>query len=537
MSSYTPHAPRTAGLEWLAADSPYTIDAQAKVLCGRIISSAAETVDDLALVPRSVSGTLKCAVDLYEAGSEAIGTRTSVSQVPTTNTGRSSYATGSYWLNQSASGTIAYTDINDSTEDVNYAYTNSYGATLAFRSVGTTLTSKRILRISVTIRHKGTTPGDPAGCLVISGVEYRGTPVWIYPLSYSAYQNTTWDWDLNPATGNPWTLAEANLLIGASATDSFGVQPGGNYAVPGNYTVSGMTITVVYATENRVMTGTFTPVAGSLNTVSMITPAGADTYSKLNGTNLTVAIRRISGSGTVTLGALDSGQSEPGIGYGYQPTLLAETGVSEISGAISVLGDAVTRLPQWALELSSAGTYSVDSQVYQSAVFSSATLNRVYSTRKMAQEVTPTATATYVVVRAMVALLVDNIDTPDLLIKIKKRSDDSQLGSTVTISAEDLVAPRTVPQTITALLSSGAALVTGTQYYIEFSCATGTSNLCWVIPYLTTYVTTAGIVAKNMGGTTDRATLADSSEYDQADIPAYVGQQPAALSSLSAVLV
>lgn len=543
MTSMTAHAPRTQGLEWLAQDARYTLDASGKVLAGKILTSTAETLGStgIGIVPLAISGSSKLAVDVYEAGSELAANITTAQYAPSTDTGRSSYGTGSYWTNQAASGTIAFGDINDMTEDVNYAVTNSFGALLAFRSTAASLVGKRILRVSVKYRWTSNGLGDAAAVLVIGGVNYLGptqTVTGVVGGFIGVMSNGQADWDLNPATGNPWTLAEANALINSSA-NSFGIMPGVSLGCPPTFTVSGFALSVIYCDENRVLTGTVASASLAVNTLANITPAtptGGTTYAKA-AKDLTVMVRRISGYGSVTLAALDSGQTEAGVGYGYQPTLVgSSSGISEVAGAVSALGSPITRLPQILLGTSTAATYSVDSIAYQREEHST-NANLLYGARLMTQEITPTAAGTFVVLRALVALVVDDVSTPDLSIKIKRRSDNVQFGSTVTIRATDLDAPRTTPQTVTAILSSGATLVSGTQYYVEFSCASGTVALCWAIPYLTTGTTSAGVVARSYGGTTDRAMLADAVEYDAIDLPVYIGAQPAAPSGFIGLLI
>ena len=139
----------------------------------------------------------------------------------------------------------------------------------------------------------------------------------------------------------------------------------------------------------------------------------------------------------------------------------------------------------------SAGGYSADSQPYGTLSnlngsdawpdlgewFNNSPINTLLS---MQQEFTAPVSDSYGWIRVLVATVAGTTDG-DLLIKIKRRSDDVQMGGTATIAVTDLVSPTHRWQTF-GVRTSGAvfALVAGTQYYFEIT-STAAANQGWLV--------------------------------------------------------
>ncbi len=78
------------------------------------------------------------------------------------------------------------------------------------------------------------------GVLRINGADWLSTNILPLTTSYQSYE---FSWDLNPATGQPWTENEVKQLAGATSLQGFGVKPGG----PGdNTTAPNIRVTQAY---------------------------------------------------------------------------------------------------------------------------------------------------------------------------------------------------------------------------------------------------------------------------------------------------
>lgn len=110
------------------------------------------------------------------------------------------------------------------------------------------------------------------------------------------------------------------------------------------------------------------------------------------------------------------------------------------------------------------------------------------------QDVTPSSNQSFL----LASVCVDpRSAVEDLEIRVKRRSDNVQFGGVATITADEA---RALPQqangmrNITALLSSAASLVSGTQYYIEVSTTDLLSSTGWRAFYLgSTLLAGAGV--------------------------------------------
>jgi hypothetical protein len=117
------------------------------------------------------------------------------------------------------------------------------------------------------------------------------------------------------------------------------------------------------------------------------------------------------------------------------------------------------------------------------------------------QTLTSPLTQSYGHLRVVLSLTSLENTIEDLRIKVRRESDDVQVGQTVVISPSSLVIQSTAPQLVrfpfTSLFPLGAV-----QYYLDFTSIALTPAAGWVIWALTT---AGGNNATTMGGTTDAA--------------------------------
>lgn len=494
--SFNPGATGILGLEWpVTAQDAFTLDATSKVAAARLVSSGAETIDQLEVYLSSVIGSPKLHAEVYEAGSEVAANKATTRYFPGTDTG----ATTTDWEDQGGS-TVNFGDVDDDDDTSTYATIPAGSTTnpLLFRGAATALSGKRIVKVALGIYQTGG-GGYFSGVLNIGGTSYYG-PLANPPPETSEVTLATWT--LNPATGEPWTLADVNALVAAGATDEFGVGREG-LATYGPISIYGMWLDVTYADENRVASGTLSPTGAGWASVSLEEPDGTDNWPKSGSSQgYTITLRRVSSSGSAAWRTLDSGDACPNASHAsYQPT-------ADGDGLISATGSSKTAAHALVLVTTSPSD-SADSQPY--ATLSTASLTT--SSGATEQEFSGAAAADYDVVGALIRN--PNTADADLDIKIRRRSDSAQLGSTVSIDTADIGTDWT---RILEKLSTAATLAGATQYYVEF---TTTSSTAWEIAYLDTEGNGSGT---GYGGTTDRASV-DGTDSDDQDFAGTVAAQ------------
>lgn len=189
-------------------------------------------------------------------------------------------------------------------------------------------------------------------------------------------------------------------------------------------------------------------------------------------------MRRLAGTGAVSIPTMTPGASSVGQPQGhfsYRPTL------ADQSGAIYVLGPTFPDTAPIQFILTGAAGIDEDSQVYAAR-----TAAKVNTGNTVKQEIT-TPVATLGFVRLVVA---GEVDPPAaaLLVKLKRTSDNVQIGGTATILPTDLAqvipaggsaASRTTPQVLSVYLASNA-VTTAVQHYLEFT-STAAAGSGWVV--------------------------------------------------------
>lgn len=226
-----------------------------KAFAQRIRGAAATTIAAIHTFASTVEGNpglaLEVVNDLDPATTETV-------YYPGTDTGQ--VITG--WTN--STGTVEYSLLDDQFDTTDYmSNTSNLSAAssldLGFRGSVAALSGVRILNVSVgaTVRLGVSTSSAPEvnlqGWVTSGSTTSYGPAQRIRQKVPFTTRPTLASWDLNPATGVPWTLAEVNLLLqnGGAATDEFGIRVAGKIAAAG-FRVSGLWLTVTTCTENRL---------------------------------------------------------------------------------------------------------------------------------------------------------------------------------------------------------------------------------------------------------------------------------------------
>ena len=213
-----------------------------------------------------------------------------------------------------------------------------------------------------------------------------------------------------------------------------------------------------------------------------------------------LVIRRRSGSGNFSMPTISPGASTVGMPYGF-----ASTRPVLIDSAGAIADASVVKTDCTGFYAATTGSvFTGTAQPYVSRLAST-----VDTTNTVKSEITLPA-STFRLVRLVVSGAIDPPNAP-LLIKLKKVSDDSQVGGTATINPTDLAqvtavgyttASRVTPQIIVAKLASDA-VAGAVQHYFEFT-STASAGLGWNVYALDDADGSAGgLDGSTFNGTTD----------------------------------
>lgn len=529
--SWNPNSAATKGLEaFLPTGKSFALDSFTKCLgmsLDQTVSQAIGTVKvPISAIP--VRGG-RYIVEVYD-GEDGVPTGTA--GVVTTLTARPNEdVTTTNW--NKSTGANFYGCIDD-TPQGDSDYINIYDGVGVYPYVGRmstgslSLTGKRI----VSVRLKCYAGNSTSGGTLQLGLNIAGTDYYsgiFSGLPYNPNQVTsanlyTAEWKTNPATGQAWSIADVQAF---DTTDEWSARSPGGAAL--SLAIVWMEVDIADVAENRLALGVLDDstsglTAGAWNAVTLLTPTAGTWTKDASGRHL-YTLRRTSSIGSLVVPLLDG--DALAFASGWQPTLDSTTGV------ITAMGDPLTSV-FGLIQRTTAPADSVDSIPYVTQVEA-----LVYTGQTAQQEFSNAAAVAYGGVRALVK---PNGTAIDLTVKIKKRSDNSQLGSTLTFTAADVAE---LPDAgggwklITDAMSSLATLAAATQYYVEFaSAAAGTGSDYWsVLAYDTWDADNTG----GFGGTTDQATITTSlsvaaAEAARYDIPATLSQIPTAPSGADTTL-
>ena len=256
MGHFNPRSPDISGSEFQPSTARrITLNSPLEGIAQRIRPGAV-TITRLHPLLRAVEGTPGLALEVLTTLTPTI---TETTYLPGTDTGK--VTTG--WQDASA-GAVNYTDVDTEYHDgTNYATNTSAqsaSASLDMQFRGNNagdLGTDRVLyvRVGAEVKLRDITGNarevEIAARLVLNGTGYLAAPRHTSAQVQYDRKEFLHTWYLNPATGLPWTVAEADDIIDAADADTFGVRVKGRLAATG-FRVAGMWAKIGHCAENRI---------------------------------------------------------------------------------------------------------------------------------------------------------------------------------------------------------------------------------------------------------------------------------------------
>ena len=256
MGHFNPRSPDISGSEFQPSTARrITLNSPLEGIAQRIRPGAV-TITRLHPLLRAVEGTPGLALEVLTTLTPTIEEDT---YLPGTDTGK--VTTG--WQDASA-GAVNYTDVDTEYHDgTNYATNTSAqsaSASLDMQFRGNNagdLGTDRVLyvRVGAEVKLRDITGNarevEIAARLVLNGTGYLAAPRHTSAQVQYDRKEFLHTWYLNPATGLPWTTAEADDIIDAADADTFGVRVKGRLAATG-FRVAGMWAKIGHCAENRI---------------------------------------------------------------------------------------------------------------------------------------------------------------------------------------------------------------------------------------------------------------------------------------------
>lgn len=544
MTSWNPNEPSVIGPEFAAIyDQPMTIIGRQSPVVQRFRSNAAETIGVVrlhtAIVQLGEPATYL--VEVTAAGDELVAST-------------ADYATDTYAPNvltvvagtvvDAGGGAASVADIAewppDFTDYVAMGPAASFDLQFASAAVAP---GGRVVAVAVEIVTAWSGAANPSEgvrrsvvSLVNGGIEY-GTQTRITPLNNSAEtagRNIISWGEINPITGLPWVAADIAALDTATTQVRFARQSGDT----GQWRAAAIRLIVAYETvERRVATGVLVTTAAAaadwVPAIDLYQPTTmAANWPKANATDYSLVIRQADQGGLTPFGAnyLSHTTLQAAAGEEAPPDLPA---YAVSSTTLAVLTDNSTTLETQAptSETASVGLLlpfvlrttapatSDDGQPYAKVrtpgVYSGSGANE--------QEFRTTSSGFYSGLRIMAGWFGD-FPTGDLVVQVKRRSDNVVMGY-FEVEPAELTASGVAHAALAVLESKaaapGIALVSGVQYYLDFTSATPSTGL-WLVGLLSTEDGPAGIGSATYATSVDQAdpiggTAAGSLTYAPAD--------------------
>jgi len=516
--TYNPSTPLTLGPEWTPATEGVTpLTTPTTIAAWWCDSAVTETISTI-YVPHTwtgpSSGYGKLVVDVYDLADSGAGTALTTTRYQPNETKANSnlFAPNPTWGSVT---TTAHTYIDETTyTDSDYlALTATSYARLAFN---TTAFSGQVASVSFDIRvfgYIGTT-GQLAVDLY-NGSTYVSRLGTISPpangddtpkgfVTYRLGPFTT-----NPLTGVAWTATDiANMDTGTNLMVQIGIKSGN----AGNVGVSWLSMIVESGADKRVATGsTATQTSLPSGTQTNLPVTLASNWSKVSGTNYLLVARRLDDPTGVAPTLIPqpiylASASCPHVnGQSYTSTV-------ESSGLLASAGSVDTSKTYGFWLGTSGGAISADSQPYFDLK-----VRPCHATSTLKQGFLGTAN-TYKGLKAVIGYTA----TPEanLSVKIKRTSDNVQLGGTATVTTAILDASTylgsivdgdygqgTIDLYLVDIDLASTAGLAAVAYYFEF---TSTTLSSWWIALLDATASHSLTGNQTFGGSTYQADVAGS---------------------------
>jgi hypothetical protein len=494
---WNPNAPTVVGEEWLA-DVFGTWDLSSNgPWAQRIRSRSAQTIANLMIwqtatlsptagapLDGQVSGQDVILAEIMPAGSETPGgSVATVTYQPSAD-----QAIGAGWAKQDLGVTNLFATIDETVAAYNTTDWVQIGSgslsNYDFR-VGSSGFSAGRRVVKLQLRMTGwasNSVGDTTVTIgivhVASGRFYKPNGAQVsLPNGAGSASTTTFDLgEINPDL--PWTVADVQGF--SSGTYAIRLRAGGTATVVSVQVTAVEMIVSYYATENRVAAASFAPALGAtvtpgafLSTAFEGLPTGT-TWAKPASGDFTVLLRRPSAPlmtysphnpGIAWASSLVGGVAQdcPVPGVVSAPATLDSNGiVTAVDFAGANKGRTIPLLVR-----TSAPATSDDSLPYYLAS-DTTHMPAVNNSQAVTQQFSATASATF---NTLKLLLKPGTAIQNLLVKIKRVSDNVQFGSTATLTPASVAALPTEANglKVVTVAGIGAVLVSGTRYYVELT--------------------------------------------------------------------
>lgn len=413
-------------------------------------------------------------------------------------------------------------------------------APVLFRGAAAALASKRIRYIMVEAQWYvsggavTTSPTSVSTVLRLGGVDYFGATVAGVSLDTDSLEPTlSTQWDVDPSTGLPWTMAQVNTLLAAGA-NSFGFRAVTQTINPA--LLYGIRLTVAYADENRLGFGYFagsgvsagwrkydiSDAVLSANTWYYLVAWQPPLSSGAAGGSFTVPLLKM--PDVVAAASASATTGEHRLAY----DLTVVSGIPTISTVVA--GEMMPAL------FDSAGTIRSQSNPYAEldtvAVYSGA------PAAQLGQEVTTTGTPpSYGVVKLTVGWQGSQRPNQPLLVKLRQTSFTGTVLATATLNPADTLNGQL--QDVTLVFDTAVTPSASTKHFLTVESA-ASSGRGWQVALLDqrsdvlTTTTAAEVQGAGFGGTTDAASPASSTRDQRYDLAISLVSVPSAVSGFSA---
>lgn len=553
MGDFNRSAPTLLGSEWRPQSSrTIVLSSKTRAVAQRIRPSNV-TPADIDLYLSQIIGTPGIGIELVDTLSPTLDTASI--RYPGTNTG----ATKSDWVDE-ASGTSDYSDLAKQTAGTAYLQPNtSAQAQLLFRGASAISAGKRIVSITQNVlvgwpgvadggvksffytSSGGTAYAPLTGVFNISGTDYSTGLSTTSPVANpSVFSGSTMF--LNPSTGIPWTLTQANALC--NGTDEWGVTKAKSiYTL--EHRMHGMWLEVATCAENRLACYySATAQTKGWQRYVLVHPDTGGTIAALSSNTyyyLVVMLLNPDGGASLTIPALEDTNLILAASASASTGDFRQVYDCTISSGVVTGSTALPGVMIPAMLENPAATFNAESQPYVG-------LSAVAVSTGPSQEVTATSGTTYAGVRLNVGWestnTADGTLPPDAPLLIELRHDSGALTGGGTLDATATLAPDALKtgalQDVTVAFDASVA-VSSTQYVVFFRSSSSTGR-GWCVgrldcgSNLVSTISAANVQAQTIGGTTDSYADTAGTEDDRYDIPVALVTAVAALSSLTATV-
>lgn len=564
--SWNPNNTCMLGLEWFPTiESSVALDSDTAVAAMTLHSTATEDIEYVwVYVPsKRLSADGGWEIEIYDADATlASGSSTGVTFAPGKDVRRinafgwgphaptgsedplnlwravdAASLTPGVWPNSGA--------LTDHNEGIFPVYGSGFETSFLFNATMGALTGRRITRVSlVGVFNEYWWQDLPGGTTVrpyvtIDGRTSYGDSFRLTPGQLATVTGSFWSC---PSTKASWKVADVEKLdvnVVSSYENGAGWQVGATRSA-NNLPIMHRTYLQVEhdGNEHRIATGVLTNPQLGWNRIPVHDIGTTNPWSKQNATNYLVTLRRTaSPQGSISWRQLGSDQLR------IHSWSLASVKLTD-NGRVPTSYTDWAAMKNYAILLQEDGTGNIvdDSQPYASGMGdvepqlgSMTDKTAVDSSHSVEQEITCASTDNYGHVRLLGRLKTTTSDG-DLVVKIKRRSDNLQFGGTLQIPYTDLAVPRDQWQVIEGDLDPVAALVNTTQYYFEIT-STASADLGWEVQVLSTMPDVyngppTGTDTATFNGTTDVPAF-NTVDDNHRDVSIVVHTAPAAPTSFT----